>query len=219
MRGMPSVGKKVVKTKLKVSRLNSGRFLIMFNPLHSASSRSDILPDLMQNFGAQYKELSASEKSNLIEEFAKFRSNSVPILLLNHIISQLNNLHYCTGTEVILYATHGLTDVPFNSLNFATEGVQDFMGATMGIDKQKIMSRMEGFALQGVKGLFHSVFLFSVHLFLLSLPLGAALNHRQLITQAHLAIHDIINRKLYKSIFIFVDMCRSLTFVTRGHYW
>ena len=28
------------------------------------------------------------------------------------------------------------------------------MGAAMGIDKQDIMSRMEGFALQGVKGLF-----------------------------------------------------------------
>jgi len=67
------LGKKVMKTKLKLGRLNSSCFLIVFNPLHPASSGSDILPVLVWNFGAQYKELSASEKSNLIKEFAKFQ--------------------------------------------------------------------------------------------------------------------------------------------------
>jgi hypothetical protein len=36
---------------------------------------------------------------------------------------------------------------------FATEGVRDFMGSVIGIDSQEFVSKMEGFAVQGMKGL------------------------------------------------------------------
>jgi hypothetical protein len=52
----------------------------------------------------------------------------------------------------MLYTTHGSTDLPLRSITFATEGVQDFMQSVMGIDNQDLLGKMEGFAVQGVKG-------------------------------------------------------------------
>ncbi|KAG2148987.1 uncharacterized protein EDB93DRAFT_1249936 [Suillus bovinus] len=38
---------------------------------------------------------------------------------------------------------------------FATEGVNEFMGSVMNIDDQDLVSKMEGFAIQGMKGRDH----------------------------------------------------------------
>jgi len=35
---------------------------------------------------------------------------------------------------------------------FTTEGVRNFMGSVIGIDDQEFVSKMEGFAVQGIKG-------------------------------------------------------------------
>jgi hypothetical protein len=55
----------------------------------------------------------------------------------------------------MLYATCGSTDLPLHGVAFTTEGVDEFMSFTMNIDNEDLISKMEGFAIQGMKGLFH----------------------------------------------------------------
>jgi len=43
-------------------------------------------------------------------------------------------------------------DVPLRGVAFATQGVDNFMDTVMGIDNQDLVSKMEGFAIQGMKG-------------------------------------------------------------------
>ncbi|KAG2751292.1 hypothetical protein P692DRAFT_20817536 [Suillus brevipes Sb2] len=71
---------------------------------------------------------------------------------LKAIEDKLNSLNYHTSAETILYTTHGSTDLPLRGITFATRGVQHFMHAVMNIDNQYLLSKMEGFAVQGVKG-------------------------------------------------------------------
>jgi hypothetical protein len=52
----------------------------------------------------------------------------------------------------MLYATRGSTDLPLRGIAFATEGVEEFMPSVMNIDNQDLISKMEGFAVQGMKG-------------------------------------------------------------------
>ena len=51
---------------------------------------------------------------------------------------------------------------------FATEGVNKFMEEVMNIDKQDLISKMEGFAIQGIKGL--SSILDIIYITLIGLP-------------------------------------------------
>jgi len=55
--------------------------------------------------------------------------------------------------EVILFVAPGSTDLPLNGVMFMTEGVGDFMTSIMDIDNQDLLSKMEGFAIQGMKGM------------------------------------------------------------------
>ncbi|KAG2030987.1 hypothetical protein BDR03DRAFT_1016555 [Suillus americanus] len=48
--------------------------------------------------------------------------------------------------------TCGSTDLPLQGVALATEGVQYFMGSVMGINNQDLVSKMEGFAVQGMTG-------------------------------------------------------------------
>jgi hypothetical protein len=52
----------------------------------------------------------------------------------------------------MLYATCGSTDLPLCGIAFATEGVEEFMSSVMNINNQDLISKMEGFAVQGMKG-------------------------------------------------------------------
>jgi hypothetical protein len=52
----------------------------------------------------------------------------------------------------MLYATRGSTDLPLRGIVFTTEGVEEFMPSVMNIDNQDLISKMEGFAVQGMKG-------------------------------------------------------------------
>jgi len=58
----------------------------------------------------------------------------------------------------MLYTMCRSTDLSLRGITFATEGVKKFMGTVMHIDDQDLVSRMEGFTVQGVKG--GSLFLF-----------------------------------------------------------
>jgi hypothetical protein len=52
----------------------------------------------------------------------------------------------------MFYATHGSTDLPLCGVIFTTDSVEEFMPSMMNIDNQDLISKMEGFAVQGMKG-------------------------------------------------------------------
>ncbi|KAG2740597.1 hypothetical protein P692DRAFT_20851330 [Suillus brevipes Sb2] len=72
---------------------------------------------------------------------------------LKAIENELNNLRSRTGAEAILYMARGSMDLPLRGVVFATEGVDNFMVSVMNIDNQDLISKMEGFAVQSMKGM------------------------------------------------------------------
>ena len=52
-----------------------------------------------------------------------------------------------------------MTDLPLQGIAFTTDGIANFMGPVMGIETQTLISKMEGFAVQGFKGMY---FFFSI---------------------------------------------------------
>ncbi|KIJ59114.1 hypothetical protein HYDPIDRAFT_170963 [Hydnomerulius pinastri MD-312] len=147
------------------------------------------LPTLVQDFCTEYQALTNNDKAALIEEFQKFKGTKSSEYWVNShskindvmhtlkaVENKLNGLHCRTSTETILFATCSSTDVPMNGVAFATKGVQDFMGTVMGIGNQDFISKMEGYAIQGIK--------------------GATANHSHCISQIHIAIRNLINKKL-----------------------
>jgi hypothetical protein len=44
-------------------------------------------------------------------------------------------------------------DLPLHGIAFTTEGVEDFLEGAMKMDMQDFIGKMEGFAVQGVKGM------------------------------------------------------------------
>ncbi|KAG1752342.1 uncharacterized protein EDB91DRAFT_1243121 [Suillus paluster] len=147
------------------------------------------LQQLVCEHKEEYYALSMDEQEDLLKEYAKWtlmkatgmctstksKVNNIT-QTLKAVENELQSLQCHTGTETILYTTHGLTDLPLRSLTFATEGVQDFMHSVMGIDNQDLVSKMEGFAVQGVK--------------------GAAKNHQQRVSETHTAIRYLINSEI-----------------------
>ncbi|KAI5990637.1 hypothetical protein EDD15DRAFT_2137953, partial [Pisolithus albus] len=123
------------------------------------------LPALVQHASQEYKTLSTEEKKTLLDEYTSYRESKVFGLratakskvnditeTLKAVENELNSLRQRTGAETMLYTTRGSTDLPLCGVAFATEGVENFMGTVMRIDNQDLVSKMEGFAVQGVKG-------------------------------------------------------------------
>ena len=52
----------------------------------------------------------------------------------------------------MLFAARGTTDLTTCSIMWATEGVQDFLQNVLKIDPQDFLCKMEGFAIQGLRG-------------------------------------------------------------------
>ncbi|KAH7918192.1 hypothetical protein BV22DRAFT_1024987 [Leucogyrophana mollusca] len=100
---------------------------------------------------------------------------TTPHSVLN--ILQLNSLNSHTGVESILFITHGSTDLPLRPIGFATHGVKEFMPTVMGMDTQDSITKMEGFAVQGIKG-------------------RAAKNHQQRVSEVRGKIHKEIVSQL-----------------------
>ncbi|KAG1884472.1 hypothetical protein F4604DRAFT_1878775 [Suillus subluteus] len=75
---------------------------------------------------------------------------------LKAIENELNSLKCRTSAETILYTVRGSTNIPLRGIIFATEGVNDFMASVMNIDDQHLVSKMEGFAIQGMRGAAHN---------------------------------------------------------------
>jgi len=95
----------------------------------------------------------------------------------------------------MLYTTRGSTDLSLRGITFATEGVEKFMGTVMRIDDQDLVSRMEGFAVQGVKG--GSLFLFP-STENSNYYSGAVDNYQQCVSNVRGTIREIINAELRK---------------------
>ena len=53
----------------------------------------------------------------------------------------------------MLFTTRGSTDLPLRGVSFATEGVENFLEGALKTDTQDFIGKMEGFAVQGVKGM------------------------------------------------------------------
>ncbi|KAG1899557.1 uncharacterized protein F5891DRAFT_953738 [Suillus fuscotomentosus] len=147
------------------------------------------LQSLVHDHKDEYHTLSKEEQDELLEEFANSRETKTMGLrisakskvnditqTLKAVENELNSLKCRTGAETILYTTQGSTDLPLRGVSFATEGVQTFMGSVMGIDGQDLVSKMEGFAVQGIK--------------------GAAKNHQQRVSGLRSSIREIMNSKL-----------------------
>jgi hypothetical protein len=68
-------------------------------------------------------------------------------------LCQFNNLKSRTGVETLLFTTRGSTDMPLRGVAFSTSGVENFLEGALKTDTQDFLGRMEGFAVQGVKGI------------------------------------------------------------------
>jgi hypothetical protein len=87
----------------------------------------------------------------------------------------------------------GSTDLPLHGVAFATKGVDNFMVFVMNIDNQDLISKMEGFAVQGMKGMFSCTFARHTKFHYLT---GAAKNHQKCCSDVCAAIRHEIQKGL-----------------------
>jgi hypothetical protein len=85
--------------------------------------------------------------------------------------------------------------MPLRAVAFATDGVEHFLEGVIKTDTQDFLGKMEGFAVQGVKGMNIS----SMNFMLLSIILGAAQNHQQRVSTIRADIRNEISEGLSKS--------------------
>ncbi|KAG1887718.1 hypothetical protein F4604DRAFT_1570639, partial [Suillus subluteus] len=151
------------------------------------------LQSLVRDHKEAYHALSKEEREDLLEEFTEYRDTRTKGLhistkskvtdftqTLKAAENELISLRCHTGAESILFTTRGLTDLPLRRITFTSEGVEKFMGSVMGIDNQDFVSKMEGFAVQGIK--------------------GVGKNYQKLISDTHASIRKLINDKLHHKI-------------------
>lgn len=75
---------------------------------------------------------------------------------------------------------------------FATEGVSGFMGSVVGMEPHTLVSKLEGFAVQGLTGK-HAHFTYSASMTPIT---GAAKNYKDSLSELRSEIRKIINVKL-----------------------
>ncbi|KAG2738373.1 hypothetical protein P692DRAFT_20851675 [Suillus brevipes Sb2] len=149
----------------------------------------DVLEGIVKDFKDEYNSLTEEEKANLVEEYKEYKATKTTgqristkskindvTNTLKAVESELNNLRSRTGAETIMYVVRGTTDLPLRGSQFATEGVQSFMESAMGINNQDLVSKLEGFAIQGMT--------------------GAAKNHQQRVAEVRAVIRSEINKAL-----------------------
>ncbi|OAX34557.1 hypothetical protein K503DRAFT_794132 [Rhizopogon vinicolor AM-OR11-026] len=150
-----------------------------------------ILQDLVKDEDncIEYWNLTEDDKAKLLEEYTEYKeTKNTGIRIstkskvndvtqtLKAIENELYNLKGRTGMETILYTTCGSMDLPLRGIAFATEGIEEFMSSVMNIDNQDLASKMEGFAIQGMK--------------------GAVKNYQKRSSEVRSAIHQLITEKL-----------------------
>ncbi|KAG1899707.1 uncharacterized protein F5891DRAFT_927347, partial [Suillus fuscotomentosus] len=153
--------------------------------------RKEALQSLVRDHKDEYHALTQEEQQELLQEFADQKETKVSGLrvstkskinditqTLKAVENELNSLNSRTGAEVMLYMTRGTTDLPLRAITFTTPGVNHFMDSVIGIDTQDFLSKMEGFAIQGIQ--------------------GAASNHQKEVSKVRRDIRAIITQKLRK---------------------
>ncbi|KAG2126224.1 hypothetical protein DEU56DRAFT_758971 [Suillus clintonianus] len=138
------------------------------------------LKQLVREHKDEYLALSKEEQEVLLKEYTDWTKTKTTGTRISTKLwrNELNSLRCRTGAETILYTTRGSTDLPLRGVTFTTEGVEHFMHSVMSIDNQDLVSKMEGFAIQGMK--------------------GAAKNHKDRVSDVRSAIREIINSGLRK---------------------
>ncbi|KAG0699235.1 hypothetical protein DFH29DRAFT_769150, partial [Suillus ampliporus] len=127
----------------------------------NGATGKDVLQELVKSHCAEYQELTDDEKAEILLEYSEHKETQATGIRIStkskvndvtQTLKTLNNLRSRTGAEAILYMTHGSTDLPLRGVAFATEGVDEFMVSVMNVNNQDLISKMEGFAVQGMKG-------------------------------------------------------------------
>jgi hypothetical protein len=95
----------------------------------------------------------------------------------------------------MLFATRGTTDMSMRAVAFSTEGVKNFLEGAMKADTQHFLSKMEGFVIQGIKGLEINVCFCFVSLMQQNFE-GAAKNHQQRVSTVRGKIWAELNEGL-----------------------
>ncbi|KAG0698744.1 hypothetical protein DFH29DRAFT_877813 [Suillus ampliporus] len=111
----------------------------------------EVLGGIMKVSKDEYYSLTKEEKANLIEEYMEYKDMKATG---QHIStkSKINDVtHTLKAVKNEVQFPLGTTDLLLCGITFATEGMQDFMESTMGIDNQDLVSKMEDFAIQGMK--------------------------------------------------------------------
>ncbi|KAF8233274.1 hypothetical protein L208DRAFT_1396072 [Tricholoma matsutake] len=135
--------------------------------VHTACGK-DVFQDLVRNNQDEYNNLSKQEHINLVEEFKKQKATQTKAFhvsmksrindathTLAAVESKLNNLKSRTGVKTMLFVTRGSTNLPMKGVTFVTPGVKHFLEGVKKSDPQDCLGKMEGFAVQGVKGWRH----------------------------------------------------------------
>ncbi|KAG2336946.1 hypothetical protein BDR05DRAFT_978648 [Suillus weaverae] len=150
-----------------------------------------LLSELINEHRVEYHTLSNDKKDSILKEYEEHKAtktNGVRISMkskVNNITQtlkvienemRLNSLRCQTGVEMIMYMTHGSTDLPLRGIAFTMEGVENFMESVMNVDNQEFVTKMEGFALCGIR--------------------GATKNHQQCCCNLRSDICHLINNKL-----------------------
>ncbi|KAI0040615.1 hypothetical protein FA95DRAFT_1611649 [Auriscalpium vulgare] len=112
-----------------------------------------------------YAKLTAEEKAQYVKEHtahletrktgewvtSKSKTNDAASTSTK-LIDELNNLRARTGLEAMLFLVRGNSSIKFNPIAFATPQVLEFVAQVLSMDLQDLLTRMEGFAIQGLAG-------------------------------------------------------------------
>ncbi|KAJ8584817.1 hypothetical protein M405DRAFT_844925 [Rhizopogon salebrosus TDB-379] len=147
------------RLRSKCSKLNSwNAFCWKKNQdMENGSQGKATLQSLVHDHKAKYLTLSNEEQDEILAQFAEWKQ------------TKTTSVHTSTKSKI-----NDITQTLKAVENEAR--VRDFMGSVIGIDSQEFISKMEGFAVQGMK--------------------GAAKNHQQRVSEICSAICDIINHQL-----------------------
>ncbi|KAK2467217.1 hypothetical protein APHAL10511_000766 [Amanita phalloides] len=158
--------------------------------IRSGSTGKAMLQELVKGpKQIEYHALSKEQKAEVVGEYeqqkllvakgtcilARSRANDA-VKTIGCIENMLDGLCSRSGMEAQLFAMRSLIDIPLKSITYSTARVENFTESTLKLDKMDILGRMEGYALQGLK--------------------GAAGNHNQWRATLRTQVRDIINHHL-----------------------
>lgn len=115
----------------------------------------------------------------------------------------------------MLFTVRGSTSLPLTGMSFATDGVDNFVRDTLKTDPQDLLAKMEGFAIQGVKGTL--VYIRIPDLNSLIFIVGAARNHQQRVSGVRANIRNEVTEGLSK-LYCFFLFLYLVIFGYRANY-